>query len=152
MRSFLLFIVLAYATLTWSQNLTYRPIRNYTFIEATDETFFIKGKKQLQSGYFYPVDWKKMLDGIPEKYVTTQQYELMKKNPLTAYFFIDKEGKVVKVQFLANEEIYQKFPKEVFVKLYNACRAVKIDLNKLQDFNGQTFGKDNFIRIVWRLK
>lgn len=58
------------------------------------------------------------------------------------------KGNVVKTRFIASKELYYAFQEETFKKLYNACRAIKIDLSKMK--GESSFDANNFVVWGWR--
>ena len=129
-------------TMVFGQNFRHSVHENTMLITATDESFSTQGKEQLANAWMGWDAWLDITDEVLRKCLTPQQIEEAKKptNRFKFIFYIDHKGNVVRTRFIFDKGLYQVFGEEIFKKLYKACRAVKIDMSKIEGIS--TFGEN----------
>lgn len=151
MKHLLFIIFVMYSMISFCQDFEYStPSKhNSVRVKATNETFSLKGKKQIEAT-FEDGYWEKMLGNVHKLYLSDEQLVLLQNKRLVVIVTIDYEGNIQTVSFMMTNGLLKEIPEEVLRNLYKAYRKVRLDMNQ-GDFYGQ-LNKNTYLRYYYRLR
>ena len=146
---FFLFLVTC-VTCMFSQEIKYSYSKYYVTINVIGEPFPV-GKNQVE-GAFKREYLEKTFKGIPRKCLNEQQQEVLNNYGVGAQICVSNKGYIFRISFSCPNKVFPKLSEDVFRKLYNAYREVKVDLEEYEFTRSIFFGEQNFVAFTIRVQ
>lgn len=146
---FFLFLVTC-VTCMFSQEIKYSYSKYYVTINVIGEPFPV-GKNQVE-GAFKREYLEKTFKGIPRKCLNEQQQEVLNHNGVGARIFVNNKGYIFRISFSCPKKVFPELSEDVFRKLYNAYREVKVDLEENVFKDSIFFGEQNYVAFTIRVQ